>query len=196
MSAATSAETPSSRMILRHWPSAWTWLCTTSSSSSARARHAKQLMVHRQEVLADDRELGGRQQMMDIGDPAREDSRSGSWRDPPRPTIPHESSPRRSAAAPARNREDLQAGDVGVRPRLALEHNALSRQDSSPAHLPASSLRARSRSAGVSTPNGTSSMIVTSMRMPASSARNCSSFSRFSSVLGGSFTKRSSAARR
>ena len=38
--------------------------------------------------------------------------------------------------------------------------------------------RARSRSCGVSTPSGTASTIATSMRMPASSARNCSSFSR------------------
>ena len=36
-------------------------------------------------------------------------------------------------------------------------------------------------------------MSVTSIRMPASSARNCSSRSRFSSGLGGSATKRSSA---
>ena len=44
-----------------------------------------------------------------------------------------------------------------------------------------------SRSSGVSTPSGTLSTIATSMRMPASSARNCSSFSRCSSGEGGSF---------
>ncbi len=48
--------------------------------------------------------------------------------------------------------------------------------------------RARaSKSSGVSTPSGTVSTIATSMRMPASSARNCSSFSRCSSGDGGSF---------
>ncbi len=56
--------------------------------------------------------------------------------------------------------------------------------------------RAVSRSSGVSTPSGTVSTIVTSMRMPASSARSCSSLSRCSSGEGGSFTNRSSAARR
>src|SRR6185312_94248 len=56
--------------------------------------------------------------------------------------------------------------------------------------------RARSRSSGVSTPSGTVATTLASMRMPASSARSCSSRSRFSSGEGGSETKRSSAARR
>ena len=56
--------------------------------------------------------------------------------------------------------------------------------------------RARSRSSGVSTPSGTDRTISASMRMPASSARNCSSRSRLSSGEGFSATKRSSAARR
>src|SRR5215813_6874122 len=43
---------------------------------------------------------------------------------------------------------------------------------------PASILRAFSKSSGVSTPSGTLSTIITSIRMPASNARNCSSFSR------------------
>ena len=42
--------------------------------------------------------------------------------------------------------------------------------------------RARSRSSGVLTSTGTVSTIVTSMRMPSSSARSCSSCSRFSSA--------------
>ena len=53
-----------------------------------------------------------------------------------------------------------------------------------------------SRSSCVSTPSGTSSTSTASMRMPASSARNCSSFSRRSSGAGGRATKRSSACRR
>ena len=58
------------------------------------------------------------------------------------------------------------------------------------------SLRARSRSAGVSTPSGTVSTIRTSIRIPASSARSCSSFSRNSNGDGGNLTNRSSANRR
>src|ERR1700747_1782455 len=56
--------------------------------------------------------------------------------------------------------------------------------------------RARSSSAAVSTPSGTLSTMVASMRIPASSARSCSSFSRCSSGEGGNATKRASAARR
>src|SRR5450759_738453 len=52
--------------------------------------------------------------------------------------------------------------------------------------------RARSRSSGVSTPSGALLTTTTSMRMPASSARNCSSRSRCSLADGGSLTKRSS----
>ena len=56
--------------------------------------------------------------------------------------------------------------------------------------------RAFASSSGVSTPSGTLFTTATSMRMPASSARNCSSLSRCSLADGGSLTKRSSAARR
>ena len=48
----------------------------------------------------------------------------------------------------------------------------------------ASSRRARSRSSGVSTPNGPCSMRAQPIRMPASSARSCSRFSRRSSGDG------------
>ena len=90
-------------------------------------------------------------------------------------------------------------GDMGIGSRLALEcdfqllgHARLV----SAAQVLASMPRAVSRSAGVSTPRGTVSTIVTSIRIPASSARSCSSFSCCSSGEGGSRTKRSSAARR
>ena len=56
--------------------------------------------------------------------------------------------------------------------------------------------RTNSRSSAVLTSGGARSTIATSMRMPASSARSCSSFSRRSSVEGGSATKRPSAPRR
>ena len=59
-----------------------------------------------------------------------------------------------------------------------------------PVPLRRSAERARSRSSGVSTPSGAASTMATSMRMPASSARSCSSRSRRSSGEGGSATKR------
>src|SRR5262249_54483204 len=83
------------------------------------------------------------------------------------------------------------AGDVRIGAGLALIG------DDGVAHVlvPNISL-ARARSCGVSTPSGTASTTARSIRMPASGARNCSSFSRFSSGEGGSATKRASAARR
>jgi hypothetical protein len=54
VSAATIGWMPSLRMILRHCPSAWTWLSTV-------------LMAHRHEMLGDDMQAGLRHQMMDIG---------------------------------------------------------------------------------------------------------------------------------
>ena len=90
----------------------------------------------------------------------------------------------------------FEAGDVRIGTGFALKDHTLASQSHSLQSVPARMARARARSAGVSTPNGTSSMIDTSIRMPASSALNCSSFSRISSTLGGRATKRSSAARR
>ena len=40
VSAATIGLMPSLRMMLRHWPSAWTWLSTVLMSASVRALHA------------------------------------------------------------------------------------------------------------------------------------------------------------
>ena len=59
--------------------------------------------------------------------------------------------------------------------------------------FPAAVRRARSRSSGVSTPNGPCGTWAQPMRMPASSARNCSRRSRCSSGDSGSATKRASA---
>ena len=88
----------------------------------------------------------------------------------------------------------VDAGDMRIGPRLALvgDERALVIGLS----FGASIVRARSRSSGVSTPSGAASTTMTSMRMPASSARNCSSFSRRSSGEGGVETKRLSASRR
>ena len=57
-------------MILRHWPSAWTWLWTVLIVASVAPWHRHQLEVDRQEVFADDVQARGRQQMVDVGDAA------------------------------------------------------------------------------------------------------------------------------
>ena len=61
---------PCSRMILRHWPSAWTWLRTVRTSVEIGARDRHQLEVDRQEVLADDVQARLRQQVVDVRHPA------------------------------------------------------------------------------------------------------------------------------
>ena len=58
-------------MMLRHWPSAWMWLCTVLHGREAsRPGSAMQLVVHAQEVLADDVQVRLRQQVVDVGDAA------------------------------------------------------------------------------------------------------------------------------
>ena len=63
---------PCSRITLRHWPSACTWLCTVriESSDGAGQRHQRELDA--QEVLADDVQARVRQEVVDVGDPARD----------------------------------------------------------------------------------------------------------------------------
>ena len=51
---------PSSRMTLRHWPSACTWLCTVLIVSRLGAGRRHQRELDAQEVLADDVQVGGR----------------------------------------------------------------------------------------------------------------------------------------
>ena len=61
-----------------------------------------QMEMDRQEVLADDVQPRGRQQMVDVGDTARRSSsRSGSWRGPPGPRSRRRRRPRRSGRAAA-----------------------------------------------------------------------------------------------
>src|SRR5947207_2427753 len=93
-----------------------------------------------------------------------------------------------------KTRQCLARGKVGIGARLALEGNRPGARNHG-AHRLANALRAFSRSAGVSTLSGTASTRATAIVMPASSARSCSSFSRFSSGDGGSATKRVSASR-
>ena len=162
----------------------------------AARRH--QLVMDRHEPFADDEQA--RTAAADDGcrrRGRRPNSRSGSSRDRLRPRRSRRVRPRRSGRATARRRDRPRRWRYGssrqARPGMrfsaflscALMAQAL-----------ASIWRAVSRSAGVSTPRGTVSTMVTSIRIPASSARSCSSFSCFSSGEGGSSTKRCSAARR
>ena len=95
------------------------------------------------------------------------------------------------------------AGDVRIRPELALEDDLfLATLASCDAFVPAAGAvngEHRARLVQVLRRVDAERHRVdhaTSMRMPASSARSCSSRSRFSFADGGSATKRSSAARR
>ena len=57
-------------MNSRHWPSAWTWLSTVLTVSSVAPVHAQELVVHPDELLADDVQAAARQQVVDVGDAA------------------------------------------------------------------------------------------------------------------------------
>ena len=128
--------------------------------------------------------------MMDVGDPAgdrildRDHAELGACRPAARRTRPRRS--RRASGSMIGI--DVEAGDVRIGARFALVGD---RSWSVMSFLSAPAFRGRARrSSGVSTPSGTTSTSATSMRMPASSARNCSSLSRCSSGEGGSATKR------
>ncbi len=162
-----------------------------------RALHAQQLMADAQEMFADDIEARFGQQVMDIGDAAVQ-------------RILHRNDAEIGIAGAHRfhrvlesglgdrlhMRQRLARGEIGISARLPLESHAFGAFDQCPAHLCPSNLRAFSRSAGVSTLSGTLSTRATLIVIPASSARNCSSFSRNSSGDGGSATKRARLARR
>ena len=164
----------------------------------AARRH--QLVMDRQEILADDEQAGLRQQMMDVGDAAghrildRDHAEVGLARGDRGQRVLEGRAGQRLGVGIG-----FGDGDMGIGPRLALEcdfHRFLHGRLVSAVQAFASISRAVSRSAGVSTPRGTVSTMPMSIRMPASSARNCSSFSCCSSGEGGSDTKRCSAARR
>ena len=229
VSASGTGRRPSLRSVARHWPSACVWLSTFFTVASvALGRH--QLVAHAQEMLADDVEVGARQQVMDIGDAARNrvlDRDHG---------VAHLTAVygrkrvlERRVGGGVERGERLCAGKMRVGARLALVGDALAlrrlaRRGGAPPSAaenlvrelavgtrgkearrgaaqpptgaaPCKSERARSRSAGVSTPSGTVSTIAASMRIPSSIARNCSS-SRSSSGEGRSDTNRSRAERR
>ena len=204
VSAATRVVTPSLRRNLRHWPSAMMWLSTTLSRAEGRPLRRHELVADRQEPLADNVQPGRRHQIMNVGDPAGDrilDRNHGE--------IGFARRYRGEGVLEGRTgngivfRECFAAGDMRVGPRLALKgdgpalHAVSLRAAFGPSQCAAARMaRAAASSSGVSTPKGTESTIATSMRMPASSARNCSSFSRRSSDEGGSATNRASASRR
>ena len=190
VSAATRGLSFNSRMILRHWPSAITWLSTDLMRLQRRTLRRHQLIADRQEPFGDDVQLRGRHQMMDVGDAAGDrildrdhaeiDLAVGQRSE----TILEGRAGHRLVV-----RIGLAAGDVRIRPRFSLENDLFLAPYAYPfcrrlgrrprtSSQPASILRAFSNSSGVSTPSGTLATTATSMRMPASSARNCSSFSR------------------
>ena len=195
VSASITGSRRSSRRMPRTWPSATGWLCARFRVASVAPVRRQQAVLHPLEMLAHDGEAALRQQAVDVGHPAGEGVLAGQH------------GQRRLAAAHRVHRRlearagqggpagiGVAAGEVGIGARAGPGRRWCACCSSSLA--PARICRARSRSAGVSTPNGPCSTRATAIRMPASSARSCSSFSRSSSGLGGSATKRSSAARR
>ena len=210
---------PCWRMKLRHCASACTWLRTTRTSSSVAPGSASRWWCTGSKCSPMMYEARIRHQVVDVGDPAGDRilDRDHAER---RPALAHRREGVLEAGAGQRRHlgKDAPAGEIGIGARLALEGDRLFRivggsigllvrrlcavrraqAPSITACHPAISARARSRSAGVSTwtPSQAGSIRLTEMRMPASSARNCSSRSRCSSTPRGSVTKRSSAARR
>ena len=70
MSPEMTGLSPCSRMTLRHWPSACTWLCTVRIVVERRARDRHQGEADPQEVLGDDVQPGVGQEVVDVGHPA------------------------------------------------------------------------------------------------------------------------------
>ncbi len=157
--------------------------------AEARARHPEQAVLDPLEMLADDGEAAFRQQRMDIRHAAGEAVFAGQHGEAG-PALAHcfDGGLEGLAGQGGHVRKRGAAGEVGIGARHALECDRARRH--------ASTLRARSRSSGVSTPKGAALACATPMRMPASSTRNCSRLSRISSGDSGRETKRSSAARR
>ena len=153
-----------------------------------RARQRQKLKADRQEGFANDVQVRGRQQVVDVGDAAGDGVFDGDHRQIGGAVAQGGESILESRAGQRLAlREIFDAGDVRIRAGFALVgdfHIGLLRRR-----------RAASRSWGVSTPSGATSTKAMSIRIPASSARNCSSRSRSSKAEGGSATKVSSAFR-
>ena len=128
VSASGTGFRPSLRSVLRHWPSACVWLSTCFTVLRRGARRGHELVAHAQEVLADDVEIGVRQQVMDVGDAAGDrvlDRDHGVAAR--RPTSPPRARPRRwRRRRPRRSGKGLAAGEVRVGAGLALVGDAVS----------------------------------------------------------------------
>ena len=162
------------------------------------AGHQQELVMDAQEVFADDIEIGGGQQMMDVGDASGDRIVDGNHREIDLALLHGGKGvlecPRSDGLVA---RIGFAAGNMRIGAGLALIGDlGCHLSPSNQKRLAFSFWRAASRSAGVSTPKGAVSTSATSMRMPAASARNCSSLSHCSSLPGGKRTKRWSAARR
>src|SRR5581483_5552723 len=153
-------------------------------------------MMDGKEMFGHDVKAGAGQQMMDVGDAPvqgifhRDDGKIGF-------AFAHRFDRvlESGTGNGLRLRQRFARGEIAEGARFTLEGDAFGRCDD-PAHaIAAKRARALSRSSGVSTLSGTSATRATAIVMPASSARSCSSFSRFSSGDGGSATKRASALR-
>ena len=155
----------------------------TADVANGGALHAEQAVLHPLEVLGNHKQTGLRQQVVDVGHPASEAVLARQHGECGR-AVMHRLHRRLEAGAGQRGHPGIRgaARQVGVGAGQALE------RDGARHRFGSSSLRARSRSAGVSTPNGAWSTRAHAIRIPASSARSCSSFSRRSSGLSGSVT--------
>ncbi len=175
----------------------------------ARFRH--QLVMDTQEMFAGDEEIGVRQQMMDVGDAAgvRVFDRDHGAADFAR-LYGGERVFERRIGNGFEIRKGFGAGQMRIGSGLALVGDPLQRRRVLDVGIAFGlgrclrcqveageiNCRARSRSAGVSTPSGTVSTIDTSMRHAVFQRAQLSSFSRRSRPESGRATKRSSAARR
>ena len=147
--------------VLRHWPSAWTWLCAFLTVAERRALHRHQLVADRQEVLADDVQRRGRHQVVDVGDAAgdrvldRDHAELGLARRDRREGVLE------GGAGQGRRRPDRPSRQAmcelapGSPWKAMLCRVMASRSSVMRSSGAARSARARSRSAGVSTPSGT-----------------------------------------
>ena len=176
---------------MRHWPSAGVDVAVHRLDLRAvGTRHDHQLVMDGKEVLADDVEVGARQQVVDVGHPARYGIVDGDHRKR-RLAFGHglEGVFESAAGHGLVGRVGFDAGDMRIGTGFALVGDLQGHQ------VFLSMRRAVSSSLGVSTPSGTVSTRTTTNRMPSSRARICSSLRSSSRALTGSDTKRSSAGR-
>src|SRR5208282_418543 len=155
----------------------------------------QELKMDRQEGLGDDMQPGRGQERMNVRDPAGDRVLDRDHPEFGRAVLNcREGVLEGRAGERAQVRIIVEASDVRIGPGFALIGD---RTRLIHAYvLGASMARARSRSPIASTPSGAVSTSAMSMRMPVSSARNCSSFSRRSRGEGGRATNRLSASRR